>query len=47
MESNFRKWFYRNENETSETFHRGVSWGIFWMVVTGMVLCAIKHLIGL
>lgn len=45
--SDFRKWFYRNENEKSEAFHRGVSWGIFWMLVTGMVLCAIKHLIGL
>lgn len=42
----FGKWVSRNENDESESFQRGVSWGIFWMVVTGCVLAAIKHLAG-
>lgn len=47
MKGDFRKWFHRNANETSETFNRGFSWGVFWMVVTSIVLSAIKHLAGL
>lgn len=43
----FGKWASRNENDESESFQRGVSWGIFWMVVTGCVLAAIKHLAGI
>jgi hypothetical protein len=42
----FGKWVSRNENDESESFQRGVSWGIFWMVVTGCALAAIKHLAG-
>lgn len=47
VKGDFRKWFHRNANETSETFNRGFSWGVFWMVVTSIVLSAIKHLAGL
>lgn len=44
--NDFSKWLHRNENDESESFRRGVSWGIFWMVVVGCLLAAVRRLAG-